>query len=77
MIAIIPTDSEGDSQTNDSISKDLTTSIYSRRTHDSDGVKSTNIQNLNDEGIMKEFFQICLILCIGYNLKVNLTFQIL
>lgn len=50
LIAIIPTDSESDSHTNNTASKNLTKNVNSKFTHISDGTKSTDIQNLNTEG---------------------------
>lgn len=50
MIAIIPMDSESDSQPNDSTSKNLSKNINSKLMLNSDGSKSTDIQNLNNEG---------------------------
>lgn len=49
LIAIIPTDSEGDSQTNDLESKNLPKPAHSK-VLPTDGAKTTDIKNLNDEG---------------------------
>lgn len=51
LIAIIPTDSESDSQTNNSVSKNLTKINNSKQVLISDGTKSTtDVQHLNNEG---------------------------
>lgn len=53
MIAIIPTDSEGDLQNDDSLSKNLPKYHNSKLSNTFDDNKSTNIQNSNDEGNLK------------------------
>lgn len=52
MIAIIPTDVEGDLQNDDSISKNVP-KYNSKSSNIFDDNKSTNIQNSNDEGNLK------------------------
>lgn len=49
LIAIIPTDSESDSQNNDLSSKSLINNINSKFTHIPDGTTSTDIHNFNTE----------------------------
>lgn len=51
MIAIIPTESENDTQTNDSTSKNIPTVLSSKHMHNADITKSSDIHNLNNEGI--------------------------
>jgi len=56
LIAIIPTDSESDSQTNDLSSKSLIENVNSKYTHIPDGTKSTDIHNFNTEGNSSEIY---------------------